>query len=493
MKNTHIWLYVFFCLIIIPFLFVSCASKKDTIVIVFDTPPRSLDPHLKRELITLSILNNIYETLVGFDANMKSIPLVADYWEIQDSLTWIFYLREDILFHNGQECGVDDVIYSLYRPNDLPLSEFKQLQDVLDTIISMNSNEVLIKTRVPRTFLPYDLALIAIMPKGFNPDSADPIGTGPYKFIEVSDDGMALEVFSGYWGTKPEIERVHYRFVQDLEDRIKLFTDGKADIVGTIPVSEVNGLENIGRVVASAGNATRYLELNLRRYPFNKKECRLAINMGLDREKIATDVYYGYAVPANQFTEPGVFGYDPTREHFYYNPDSAKKLISRLGDYPVIVLDYLDIRHHIGETIAEQLRNIGLKIKTNPLTAQEAWERIENRISDCYLIANVPNSWEGIGDITGAFHTLESRRGLGLQNRAGYSNKKLDVLIESVPLIIDQQVVAEKMTEIQNILLEDMPRIPIVWEKFIYCVSERVDWTMRLDDFILVKDIRLIE
>lgn len=479
-------------LIILSLFLVSCASKKDSIVITYPAAPRSLDCHHRKELITLSILYNIYEPLVAFDANMKIEPGLADYWEQIDSLTWAFYLRDNVLFHNGKKFGTQDVIYSLYRPTDIPESEFKQLQDVLDTIISDGENKILLKTRTPRAFILYDLANIGIMPEGFNP-TTEAIGTGPYRFVEATEKMIILEAFPNYWGKKPTIKKVCFYFLAAFEDRLKLFVDGEADIITYVPITAVEELEHIGKVVASPGVSTRYLEVNLRKFPFNIKELRLAINIGIDREKLAKDVYLGYAVPANQYLEPGVFGNDPTRKLFDYDPDSAKKLISRLGDIPVIDFEYANVKYHIGEAIADEMRNIGLEVRTHSLPPDEYWNRIENKLSNCYIISMVPNSYEGIGDMASMFHTLEPARGLGLQNSVGYSNKKLDAILESLPLILDRQLVAQKLADVQDILLTDLPTIPIVWEKEIFCVSEEIDWMMRLDNFILVKGIKIKE
>jgi peptide/nickel transport system substrate-binding protein len=476
------------------FLFlISCACKKDSIVIAYPSAPRSFDCHLRKELVTLSILYNIYEPLVSFDANMKIGPGLADYWEQEDSLTWTFYLRDGVVFHNGKTCGINDIIYSLYRPMNLPESEFTVLQDVLDTIVSEDDNKIIIKTIIPRTFVLYDVALIGIMPEGLDPGTEDPVGTGPYHLTESTEHKLTLEAFPQYWGEKPAIKRVEYYVIPDFEERFQMFAEGKADIISYVPIEAVERCEAIGRVVASPGVSKRYLELNLRKYPYNTREFRLAINLGIDREGIAREVYHGYAVPANQYINPGVFGYDPTRQNFMYDPDSAKKLISNLDDMPAIDLEYANVKYFIGEAIAKQLENIGLKVRTHSLPPDEFWARIEGRQSNCYLISMVPNSYEGIGDITSSFHTLQTAKGLGLQNRVGYSNRKLDAIIESLPYITDQQQVAQKISEIQDILVHDLPMIPLVWEKQIYCVSEKVEWNLRLDEFILIKDITITD
>ena len=67
--------------------------------IALPAEPVALDPHLHLDLVAVSILSNIYEGLVGFDAEMSLLPALASSWESPDDLTWVFRLREDVFFH----------------------------------------------------------------------------------------------------------------------------------------------------------------------------------------------------------------------------------------------------------------------------------------------------------------------------------------------------------------------------------------------------------
>ncbi len=474
-------------------LFLFCGKKIETIVVVYDTPPATLDPHLRNEILTTSILCNIYEPLVDFDANMKMIPALADYWERIDSLNWRFYLRNGVKFHNKKKFSPEDVVYSLYRPFNLPESRFQSLRDYLDTIIIEDTNTVLLKLKKSHTFLLYDLSGIAIIPEGFEPSNQRPCGTGPYEFVRMDKEHLKLKKFNLYWKNNQYFEQVKFIFSPEVQKRIEMLKKKEADIITYIPLSELERLKKAGRVIATPGVATRYLEMDLNKFPFNRIELRRAVNLGLNREHLVKDVYKGYATPANQYISQGLFGYDYTLPLFLYNPDSARRLIKMLGTLPEIEFDFAEVRANIAEAIIEDLRNMGLKIKPNPLSVEKYWQKINNRKSDFYLIGSVPTTGEGISTLRSYFHTREQKKGLGLLNNTGYSNRTVDTLIKKMIADSELRHCAFLAGRVQRILLDDLPRIPVVWEKEIYGVSPDIVWTPRLDEKILIKEIRRIE
>ncbi len=479
---------IFFCA-----LFLFCGRKIETIVIVYDTPPSTLDPHLRNEILTTSILCNIYEPLVDFDANMKMIPALAEYWEKIDNLTWRFYLRNGVKFHNEKKLSPEDVVYSLYRPFRLPESRFQSLKDYLDTIIVEDTNTILLKLKKSHAFLLYDLSGIAIIPENFEPSNQTPCGTGPYKFVKMDKEYLELKKFYSYWNNNQYFEQVKFCFIPEVKKRIEMLEKKKADIITYIPLKELERLKKAGMVIATTGVATRYLEMDLNKFPFNRIEFRRAVNLGLNREHLVKDVYKGYATPANQYISQGLFGYDYNLPQFLYNPDSARKLIKLLGTLPEIEFDYAEIRSNIAEAIIEDLRNIGLKIKPNPLPVEKYWQKINNRKSYFYLIGSVPTTGEGISTLRSYFHTKEQKKGLGLLNNTGYSNRTVDTLIEKMIAESELRHCAILAGRVQRILIDALPRIPVVWEKEIYGVSSGLIWRPRLDEKILIKEIRRIK
>lgn len=489
------WLFkigVSFNLIITIFFLLSCGHQEEALTIVYDAPPTTLDPHLRREVVIQTIVSNIYEALVCFDANMELIPLLASYWEKIDSITWNFQLRSGVTFHNKKELTAQDVLYSLYRIWKEPQSEFRAFSWYVDTIYA-EDRTIIFKLKVPYPFFLYDIAGLFIIPDGFDPQKEMPLGTGPYRCIKKSAEVIKLEYYEDYWGGTPPIKNAYFVFIPDYKNRIKMLKQGKADIINFIPLSVLSELKEFGQVVATPGNSTRYLEFNLSKYPFNQNSFRKAINLAINREDIAHIIYKGYAVPANQYLPPGVLGFNSSLPQIIYAPEQAKKILQRIPRIPAIEIDCTEARLFIAEAIAHDLEKVGLKVVVNVLEVDEYWDKIENQKSDCYLIAMVPGSYEGIGILRSSYHTYEPDKGLGMMNHINYSNKELDSIIEGLFYMKEQDSVLQAINRIQNILLNDLPKIPVVWEKEIYGISKRIVWKPRLDERIFIKEIRFNE
>ncbi len=474
-------------------LVLDCTSNSCSIAIVYESPPADLDPHFRREIERLSILSNIYETLVAFDANLKMMPCLAEYWERIDSLNWRFYLRQNIRFHNQHELTARDVHYSLYRPLALTQSEYGYYRDYVDTIIIEATHRLIIRLKRPYAFLLYDLAPVFIVPENFQPQSSKPCGTGPYYYVRGDDKEIVIKFFSNYRHKNIPVKEAHFLFVSEPEKRIEMIRNKQADIITFIPLDMLPQLSQAGKIVTTEGTGTRYLEMNLKVFPFNKKEFRQAINLAIDREKLISKVYHGYASPANQYITQGLYGFDYTLPPCVYNPESAAKILRKLGQLPTIEFDFAAVRASIGNSIVEDLKRVGLKIRANPLPIEKYWQKIEKGMSNFYIIASVPTSNEGVTTLKGLFHTYLPQKGMGIQNRIGYSNQKVDNMIEKMLTVSDLKQTMQLLIETQRMILEDLPKIPIVWEKEIYGVSERLQWHPRLDDRIVLKEINFVK
>ena len=87
-----------------------------TITIGLNTDVTAVDPHVTTAFITATVLNHVFEPLVGHGEKMELVPVLAERWEVSsDYKTITFHLRKGKLFHNGREMVADDVKYSIER------------------------------------------------------------------------------------------------------------------------------------------------------------------------------------------------------------------------------------------------------------------------------------------------------------------------------------------------------------------------------------------
>src|SRR5512137_860025 len=128
-------------------------GRRGVLVIAEGGGAVSLDPHTQDEFVTINILSNVYEGLVGFDPNLKIVPLLAEGYDNPYSNAWRFHLRRGARFHDGRPVQALDVVYSLKRARDHPQSIFAGAMSYILRISDLDSLTVEIRTDRPRSTL----------------------------------------------------------------------------------------------------------------------------------------------------------------------------------------------------------------------------------------------------------------------------------------------------------------------------------------------------
>ncbi len=160
--------------------------------------PPSLDHHFTTANVTASITSHIVETLFTLDEKLGNIPLLAESIETtKDGLTNTIKLRKGVLFHNGKEMTAEDVEASLKRWV-LMAGPGKLLFEKVDSMSSPDKYTVVFKMKQPYSVFESTLTFrsqgAAIYPKELvdqvteKNQVKEPIGTGPYKFVEAQKD-----------------------------------------------------------------------------------------------------------------------------------------------------------------------------------------------------------------------------------------------------------------------------------------------------------------
>ena len=92
----------------------SCvAADLQTLNVGVPNDAKSMDPLKAVDTISFAMIKHINETLVTVDGRTKQlVPVLAERWEVLDPLTYKFYLKKGVKFHNGEEFTADDVVFS---------------------------------------------------------------------------------------------------------------------------------------------------------------------------------------------------------------------------------------------------------------------------------------------------------------------------------------------------------------------------------------------
>ena len=123
-----------------------------------------MDPMALNETFTLGFQGNIYETLAGYDGELKLTPLLAESWENPEPTKWIFKLRKGVKFHDGSPFTADDVIFT-WKRSLTPGSDMKGYGAKAADIKKIDDYTVEVTTPAPNPILPREWAFLYIMSK----------------------------------------------------------------------------------------------------------------------------------------------------------------------------------------------------------------------------------------------------------------------------------------------------------------------------------------
>lgn len=323
------------------------ADSSSTVTIPIASNPTA-DPLTSTTGLSGILLNkNLFSQLVRPDAeSLQPSPDLAESWEIsEDGLTYTFYLRDGLLWHDGEPVTSDDVKFTFdailnpevnaaFLVNMGPLSECV----VVD--------ETTVQLVLSEPFAPLLVMLcynIMILPRKHMEDQdlnsptdflANPVGSGPYVFQEyVSGDHVTLTANPDYWDGAPQISTVVYKILPDSNTQVAQLRTGEIDLVMIEPSqsSALNGVEN---VVINTANQTNsyYMQMNLHNPLFQDKLVRQAMCYALDREAIVESVMQGQgSVSTGPISPPMDWAFPDDQEPFPFDPDKALELLAEAG------------------------------------------------------------------------------------------------------------------------------------------------------------------
>lgn len=187
------------------------------------------------------VANNIYSRLVVFDTGSPAAyPDLAEHWEMApDARTLRFQLNRHARWHDGEPVTAEDVAYTHLTALAHGYHAASFLHDVQDIEV-LGPHELRYVLRRPNAgFLAQlgNLVFAHILPKHLyegtdwatNPYNQQPVGSGPFRFVEhVPGERVVLEAWDGYWGPRPQIDRVILDIEPDLDEAVRKVADGRA-------------------------------------------------------------------------------------------------------------------------------------------------------------------------------------------------------------------------------------------------------------------------
>ena len=439
-------------------------------------PLYSLDP---AETVSngVSVMNNIYETLLTFNLNTGEFgyALAESYSKSDDGLVWTFKLREGVLFHSGGEMTAEDVKFSIERIIEMGQG---------DAYIWANLKEINVVDTYTVEFVltsPCAFDSVVATSKGayiFSKDAYEAdneifakdsdCGTGPYKVESITwGTEVILSKFDEYWGgwEYNQFDYVIHTFVSETANRRLMLETGTADITNSLTQEDIAALKDNPAVNLQVETSlkTQYINLNVQSDKLSDGRIRQALAYAMPYDQvIETAIGTDVATQAYCAVPPGMTGHSESVMQYTYDLEKARALLDEAGvDSLDLVITFNtgdEVLRLTAELYQAELAKIGVNLELRAMSWSEqvamATSEDPNSRQDMLMSYSFPS----LVDAYAALKYFQTGQG---SNYSGYDNDAFnDLLMEAYATAGTDREKAEQMyIECQEMLLADCPAI----------------------------------
>ena len=483
--------------------------------------PSAIDPYDLEEDQGMMVGYQLFDALTTYDFTKNElVGLAAESWDVNDAADeFTFHLVKGAKFHDGTTVTSKSFKQGWERilnPNTSTehasaigyhlamVDGYSELSageaDELKGVTCPDDDTLVVKLSQAYADFPYVCMHPALSPvpdcalEDFDTFFFAPVGNGPFKMDGKWEDGQQINLvrFDDYsYGEKAKLDGVHFNIQKDVQTAYTEFQAGNLD-VAQVPTTQLKDAisqygESEDGYTATTGKevltgdelSIYYLMLNVNDEQLKDKDLRHALSLAINRQAICDTVFEGTREPAGGIVPPGIKGYVENEwADSRYDVDAAKKILDE--KYPAdangkrnlsIALTYnLDGDHKsVMEMVMADWSALGIETSSN--TAE--WASI---LSNTYPNADFQVgrlAW--IADYPIMDNFLYPLFVTGGDNNYGqYSNADVDKgLLDARAIASDDERVA-KYQEVDKLIAEDMPVIPLFYYKHQMVCSQRV-------------------
>ncbi len=471
-------------------------KKGGTLVIAWEADPGVLVPGLSTGGATVRALVLLYDSLVHEDLTKPAgqvdsppiTPGLAERWTISpDGMTYTFFLRRGVKFHDGTEVDAEAVKFNFDRAIDERHPFFDATLRSIN--FSLVGYRVIKETRVADRYtfqlvlsepFPSLLRNLATRTTGIVSPTAmrrlgkdrfalAPVGSGPFKFIEQERGvKVVLERNPDYWGGAPLLDRVVIRPIVEAASRVAALVAGEVDVMVVIPPDSVHQLRfNRSIQVAFAGPPHIWFwMLNCRATPTKDKRVRQAMNYAVNREGLVKDILRNTATVAKGPFPPGNPGYAKDNVAGYtYDPARARRLLAEAGFpngfemkcfYPASGTGMM-VPTPMNEYIQANLRDVGIRVSFEVLEFGAFIAKARLGLDD--ETSALQTSWSSNDPwwLESMFHSdLHPPKG---NVRTWYKNPEVDRLLDQARRELNEARRLQLYRQAEKLITDDAPWI----------------------------------
>jgi peptide/nickel transport system substrate-binding protein len=487
---------VFSLLVVLVATSVSAAAPQrgGTLRVGLNSDPPNLDPHQSSAAVDRQVYQNLYDKLVDINQNLEIVPMLATSWQITDGgRTYTFKLRQDVVFHDGTPFNADAVKANFERMLDKTFGSPRFSEVNLVTGVTA-VDPYTVRITLEKPFSPFlavlsDRAGMMVSPaaaqrlgKGL---AREPVGTGPYKFVEKRpQERIVLERFDRHWDkTAGNVDRIIYRPFTDENARVANLRAGELDIINNVPATEVPKLRTDPSVRLLERSALEFqgLWIMVAGPPFANKPLRQALNASIDRRNLVKVVLGETAEPANGPFPPSLFTYDiPANARIpERNLDLARQKLREAGMPNGFSFTLKIPPGRVNQQIAQVIQSMAADVAITVNIEIVEFGALLSQL-DAHKFEAAFLGWSGRPDPDGNIYAFFVTGG-GLNNSA-YSNPKVDTLLDAARILTTPDQRKRAYTDVMNTLNDELPYLFLYWPKEYKALSPKLQGFVHVSD-----------
>ncbi|PMH41909.1 oligopeptide ABC transporter substrate-binding protein OppA [Vibrio sp. 10N.286.49.B3] len=472
-------------------------ADKQELVRGNGTEVATLDPHKSQGVPESHVIRDLLEGLVNQDADGNTIPGVAETWETTDNQTFVFHLRKDAKWSNGDPVTANDFVFSFQRAVDPATAspyawymEYTKMANAKDIVagkkdkselgvkaVDAHTLEVTLDTAVPyfvmmmghTTVMPVHQATV----EKFGDQWTKPehfVGNGAFVPNRwVVNERLELVKNAQYWDNdKTVLDKVTFLPIENQVAEMNRFLSGELHFTNEVPNEHFRRLQkDYAEDVSIKGDlCTYYYQFNAQKPPFDDARVRTAVSYAIDRDIVSNAILGQGQKPAYFLTPEITAGFDPVTPAYGQMSQKdriaeAKRLLAEAGYSKSNPLEF-DLLYNTSENhkkIAVAIasmwkKDLGINVK---LENQEWKSYLDSKDTGNFSIARA--GWCGDYNEASSFLTLM----VSGNTTAGqhYKSNEYDALIDKALHSTSEEERTALYIEAENLLAKDMPIAPI--------------------------------
>lgn len=463
----------------------------------------------------------VYEPLMIFTQAKpgEDIPSLAEKMSFNSDGTKVtFNLRKGVNWSDGKPFTSKDVVYTFNQmvkepamnTSALPIVSAEASDD--HTVVVTFKDPVFSRKPLIGQIMPIPEHIFAAQPKVMDFTNEKPVGTGPYTLKNFSPQVFSYVKNDGYWD-KDNIRVKEIAYPASTKETFNTdLSMGKLDwssgfVANIDQIFVAKDPQNHKFWYPADGNVNLFL--NIQRKPMDDLQVRKAFSLALNREEIS-DVVDKFRKPANPtgiILPAQASMLDPKYKDakFEFKSDEANKILDAAGyakgadgvrvtpagermSYDLIVpTGWVDVIA-MTKIIQEQFKAIGVEIKPGTV-AQTNWldarKKGDFHMTIAPTAAGMTPYFHFRSFMSSEFKAEPGQPATSNQNR--YYNPKADEFFKQYESTDDPEVQKKAIYGLQQIMMEDLPTIPIIQSAnfFQYSTKNFVGWPTEADPYAM--------